>query len=197
MPQNLEIEFKTLLSLPEYDRLMMRFSHISPVRQTNYYFDSKDLQLREKRLALRIRTFDKAAEMTLKVPQEIGNIEYNIDLTLECAKNLIAQKSLLDCPVDLSEVFDVLKANALDISVITCIGSLTTIRREYQIPIGKAALDTNEYLGTSDYEFELEVRDNDQGQKDFDAFLLSNDIEFRYARSKVVRFLDTKRHLKS
>lgn len=196
MSTNLEIEFKTLLSMPEYDRLLTRFSHITPIRQTNYYFDTNKLDLRGKRLALRIRTFDKSAEITLKVPQEVGNIEYNIPLSLDCAHNLIDQKSLLDCSKNLSEIFDVLESNYITISDITCIGSLTTIRREYHIGIGKAALDSNSYLNTKDYEFELEVEDADQGRKDFHDFLTKNDVEFRYARSKVVRFLDTRRHLK-
>lgn len=194
MPTNLEIEFKTLLSMPEYDRLMTRFTHVTPVRQTNHYFDTKDLLLREKRLALRIRTFDKSAEMTLKVPQEVGNMEHNIDLPLEDAQALLAKKSLLGCSLDFSEIFDILEAQNVTLADITCIGSLTTTRREYYNGIGKAALDANEYLGTSDFEFELEVEDEAQGQKDFDNFLAKNDIEFRYARSKVVRFLDTRRH---
>ena len=79
MSTNLEIEYKSLLSLAEYDQLKNLFTHVTPVRQTNHYLDSKDFKLRKKKLALRIRTFDKSAEMTLKVPQEVGNIVYNID----------------------------------------------------------------------------------------------------------------------
>lgn len=79
---------------------------------------------------------------------------------------------------------------------ITLIGSLTTIRYEQHLPIGLAALDKNDYLGHTDYELELEVTDSEQGKKDFLAFLKKNHIEFRFSKSKVVRFLDCLRHLK-
>ncbi|MDR2975810.1 MAG: CYTH domain-containing protein [Streptococcaceae bacterium] len=194
MPTQLEIEFKSLLSMPEFERLSKLFSHVKPVVQTNYYFDTESLVLRENRLALRIRCFSHSAEMTLKVPQEVGNIEHNIDLPLDTAKTLISLKSLVDCPVDISEILQIIDNYQVDFKTLTCIGCLKTTRQEYQMPIGLAALDVNEYLGTSDYEFELEVEEAQQGQKDFNSFLEKNNIEFRYARSKVVRFLDTLRH---
>ncbi|MDR0299617.1 MAG: CYTH domain-containing protein [Streptococcaceae bacterium] len=196
MPTHLEIEYKSLLSMPEYEQLMKLFSHIKPVSQTNFYFDTEDLKLRENRLALRIRCFATSAEMTLKVPQEVGNIEHNIDIPLNEAKSMIENKSLSKCLQNISSIRDIIEDHGLIFDNITCIGSLKTTRREYQIPIGLVALDYNEYLGTSDYELELEVEDNTQGQKDFNDFLEKNGIEFRYARSKVVRFLDTLRHKK-
>ncbi|MGY3729213.1 CYTH domain-containing protein [Lactococcus termiticola] len=194
MSTNLEIEHKTLLSLAEYDQLKRLFSHITPVRQTNHYLDTKDLKLRKKKLALRIRTFDKSAEMTLKVPQSVGNIEHNIDLTSEEAALMLKEKNIICSSVDLSEVCDILTERGIDLSEITEIGSLTTIRYEQQLDIGLAALDKNDYMGHTDYELELEVDDNDQGKKDFYAFLKKNHIEYRFSRSKVVRFLDCLRH---
>ena len=195
MSTNLEIEHKTLLSLPEYERLKKLFSHITPVRQTNHYFDSENMILRKKKLALRIRTFDRSAEMTLKVPQEVGNIEYNIDLPLDEAKKLIAAKNITDCSSDLTEIYNVLTENHVDLTEITLIGSLTTIRYEQKLPIGLAALDKNDYLGHSDFELELEVEENDKGKADFLEFLEKNQIEYRFSKSKVVRFLDCLRHL--
>lgn len=196
MSTNLEIEHKTMLSMPEYDRLKTLFSHVTPVRQTNHYLDSQDFTLRKKKLALRIRTFDRSAEMTLKVPQQVGNIEHNIDLTLEEAQYLLAQKSITCGKTDLSEICNILVERGVDLESITLIGSLTTIRYEQHLPIGLAALDKNDYLGHTDYELELEVTDSEQGKKDFLAFLKKNHIEFRFSKSKVVRFLDCLRHLK-
>ena len=37
---HLEIEYKTLLTKDEYNRLAMLFSHVTPVTQTNYYIDT-------------------------------------------------------------------------------------------------------------------------------------------------------------
>jgi uncharacterized protein YjbK len=196
MSTNLEIEYKSLLSMPEYDKLKRLFSHVSPVRQTNHYLDSPDFKLRKKKLALRIRTFDKSAEMTLKVPQEIGNIEYNIDLTLEEAQYLLGERNITCGKTDLSEICELLLERDVDLSEITLIGSLTTIRYEQHLPIGLCALDKNDYLGHTDFELELEVDESVQGKKDFFEFLEKNQVEYRFSKSKVVRFLDCLRHLR-
>ncbi len=116
MSTNLEIEYKSLLSLAEYDQLKKLFTHVTPVRQTNHYLDSKDFKLRKKKLALRIRTFDKSAEMTLKVPQEVGNIEYNIDLSLEEAQQLLGERNIVCGATDLSEICELLTAR----DIIVC-----------------------------------------------------------------------------
>lgn len=192
----MEIEYKSLLSLAEYDQLKKRFTHVSPIRQTNHYLDSKDFKLRKKKLALRIRTFDKSAEMTLKVPQEVGNIEYNIALSLEEAQYLLGERSITCGQTDLSEICELLVERDVDLDEITLIGSLTTIRYEQHLPIGLAALDKNDYLGHTDYELELEVEDSTQGKKDFFEYLEKNKIEYRFSKSKVVRFLDCLRHLR-
>lgn len=196
MSTNLEIEYKSLLSLAEYDQLKKLFTHVTPVRQTNHYLDSKDFKLRKKKLALRIRTFDKSAEMTLKVPQEVGNIEYNIDLSLEEAQQLLGERNIVCGETDLSEICELLTARDINLEEITLIGSLTTIRYEQYLPIGLAALDKNDYLGHTDYELELEVDDSKQGKKDFFDFLDKNRVEYRFSKSKVVRFLDCLRHLR-
>ena len=196
MSTNLEIEYKSLLSLAEYDQLKKLFTHVTPVRQTNHYLDSKDFKLRKKKLALRIRTFDKSAEMTLKVPQEVGNIEYNIDLSLEEAQQLLGERNIVCGETDLSEICELLTARDINLEEITLIGSLTTIRYEQHLPIWLAALDKNDYLGHTDYELELEVDDSKQGKKDFFDFLDKNRVEYRFSKSKVVRFLDCLRHLR-
>ena len=37
---HLEIEFKTMLTKEEHDRLLQLFADISPISQTNYYIES-------------------------------------------------------------------------------------------------------------------------------------------------------------
>ena len=53
------------------------------------------------------------------------------------------------------------------------------------------ALDVNVYADKKDYELELEVSDAKKGKDDFDAFLKENNIDFKYAKSKVARFVAT------
>ena len=191
MQTNLEIEYKPLLRLSEFDQLGKRFSHVAPVRQTNHYFDTPDLKLRANKLSLRIRTFDDAAEMTLKIPQKVGNLEHNIALTSEEANAILATKTLPQNCINIQNILELLKGYAIDLSAIRVLGSLTTTRREYETSIGLMALDKNEYSGRLDYQLELEVADARSGEKNFNYFLKDNQIEYRYARSKVVRFLES------
>ena len=174
MQTNLEIEYKTLLSLSEFDQLGKRFSHVAPVRQTNHYFDTPDLKLRANKLSLRIRTFDDAAEMTLKIPQKVGNLEHNIALTSEEANAILATKTLPQNCINIQNILELLKGYAIDLSAVRVLGSLTTTRREYETSIGLMALDKNEYSGRLDYELELEVADARSGEKNFNYFLKDN-----------------------
>lgn len=189
---NLEIEYKTLLTKDEFRRLEMQFQSIKPITQTNYYFDSKDFVLKSNRLSLRIRTLADRAELTLKIPEAVGNREYNHPLPLDEAKDYIKKQIIPD-----SYIKDLLKNRGLPLNEIGVLGHLTTVRRECQTPIGLMALDYNQYAHIKDYELELEVEDAQQGQADFDAFLEKNNIIFKYAKSKVARFSATLKQAKS
>ena len=41
MKNHLEIEYKTLLTKSEYNRLLSEFSDVTPIYQTNYYIDTQ------------------------------------------------------------------------------------------------------------------------------------------------------------
>ena len=183
---HLEIEFKTLLTKDEYNRLAVLFSHVTPVTQTNYYIDTKEGDMKRKKLSLRIRTLPSHGELTLKIPQEVGNMEYNV--TMDCAEAKALTKSLTfpDC-----QIRSILLEKGVVLEDLTILGHLTTTRREYQTPIGLMALDVNVYADKKDYELELEVTDADKGKEDFDNFLEENNIDFKYAKSKVARFVAT------
>lgn len=183
---HLEIEYKTLLTLDEFKRLDSLYQHIKPIQQTNYYIDSPEADLRSKRLSLRIRTYPDRAELTLKIPQEVGNLEHNQNLDLELIKGF---KHLLTLPD--GEIKDKLVTAGIDLSRLTILGHLTTRRREVQLDMGLLAIDSNTYAGIKDYELELEVADPVQGKADFDAFLAKHQINLKYAKSKVARFAAT------
>lgn len=191
---NLEIEYKTLLNIDEFQRLDNLYQHIKPIQQTNYYIDSPDFTLRSHRLSLRIRTYPDRAELTLKIPQAVGNMEYNQDLTLVQAK-AIKQ----DFALPSGDIKDRLLAVLPDLDQLKLgiLGHLTTRRREVETAIGLLAIDSNLYAGIKDYELELEVADPIQGKADFEAFLDKHQISFKYAKSKVARFVNTlKQHPK-
>lgn len=184
--KQLEIEYKTLLSTQEFARLTQKFAETPLFSQTNYYFDTPEMSLRKAKLALRIRTLNDRAELTLKIPQDVGNLEHNLDLSLAEALDITEHQKL-----PLNEVTQIIADQGFDLKHIKNIGQLTTHRRESLLPIGLLAIDENHYAGKIDYEVELEVSSAEKGQEDFNNFLRQEQITFKYAKSKVARFVET------
>ena len=183
--KHLEIEMKTLLNKDEYQILQEHFSGVTPITQKNYYLDTPDFYLRQHKIAMRIRTFDTSAELTIKIPQKVGNMEYNQALTLEEAKNCLDE-----CKLPEGMILEELTSRGLSTSGWVVLGRLTTIRYEKETAIGLMALDQSHYFDIVDYELELEVENGDQGSLDFKKFLQANDIHYKKAPSKLVRFIE-------
>ena len=176
---------KTLLSEEEYNRLLAQFSEVTPVTQKNYYLDTPDFYLRHHKIAMRIRTFDTSAELTIKIPQEVGNMEYNQALTLEEANDCLEE-----CKLPQGMIMDELKNRGLSPNGWVVLGCLTTVRYEKETAIGLMALDQSHYFDIVDYELELEVENGVQGNLDFQEFLRANEIQYKKAPSKLVRFIE-------
>ena len=183
--KHLEIEMKTLLTKEEYDRLQAQFLEVTPVTQKNYYLDTPDFYLRQHKIAMRIRTFEDSAELTIKIPQTVGNMEYNQALSLEEATKCLESGKLPQ-----GMILDELLSRGISPRDWTVLGCLTTIRYEKETPIGLMALDQSEYFDIVDYELELEVEDGKQGSLDFQEFLQVNEIHYKKAPSKLVRFIE-------
>lgn len=183
--KHLEIEMKTLLEKDEYQRLQEHFSGVTPITQKNYYLDTPDFYIRKHKIAMRIRTFENSAELTIKIPQKVGNMEYNQDLSLE-----EANYCLKECKLPQGMILDELTSRGLSTSGWVVLGCLTTVRYEKQTPIGLMALDQSHYFDIVDYELELEVENGDQGKLDFKDFLEANGIDYQKAPSKLVRFIE-------
>ena len=180
---HLEIEYKTLLTKNEYQQLLPLFSDITATKQTNYYIDTADFSIRDAKMALRVRAFENRAELTLKIPQQVGNMEYNQSLTLEECHTLINT-----CVLPEGEIRILLTHAAINLDELKVLGSLTTIRYEKETTIGLMALDENYYFDKTDYELELEVTDAKIGKEQFNHFLQAHHIHYKYAKPKVARF---------
>lgn len=186
---HLEIEYKTLLTKSEYKRLLSEFEDVTPISQTNYYIDTPKLDMKKKRLSLRIRTLNNKAELTLKIPQEVGNQEYNQAISPAKAKQLINHFKLPS-----GQIKDIINQKNIALDQLTIWGQLFTLRYEKETSIGLTALDKNTYNGQIDYELEVEVQNPEEGKIAFDYYLKKRSIQFKYASSKVAR---TARSLKA
>ena len=189
MSQNIEIEFKNMLTKAEYERLLLAFNigEKKIFTQENLYFDTADFALKAARSALRIRKKDKDYVMTLKQPREIGLLETNQKLTLEEVSTAINEDRL---PSGL--IKQLVEENNIPFAKINYFGSLITNRAEIAYKNGLLVLDHSIYLQHEDYEIEYEVEDYQEGLTNFHALLKRFKIPERQSENKVRRFYNQK-----
>jgi len=187
MRQEMEIEFKNLLSAEEYDRLLDSYTDGSAiVWQANDYFDTPSFEIRAKGAALRVREKKDGLVLTLKEPSGEGLLETHVNLTSSEAEDLF-KYGLIH-----SEAMNAqLKRFGLT-EPLEHLGRLETERFEKQLADGLLVLDKSHYLGVTDYELEFETTDFKQGEAAFRLLLEKHDIEPRKTKNKILRFMERK-----
>ncbi len=179
MKQNLEIEYKILISKDQYTQLSLQFDG-EKVLQTNFYYDTHDFSLRQKHISCRIRTINDQSELTFKTPGPVGKNEFTFE------------------HIDPKTIFtntDVLAfIHQLGVhSPLIHQGTLQTLRTSIHLRYGLLCLDENIYNGQTDYELEYEVDDDEKkGLAEFNTLL--SKIHLVYTAncdSKIKRCLST------
>lgn len=188
MSEELEIEFKNLLSKSEYEELLNVFhaKETDFFSQENHYFDTKDGRLRTKNAGLRIRILPQKAELTLKTPFGLHLLETTDDLSLKEAHSLLGADSIKKDGI----VGEKLKELGVPLDTLHCFGSLKTVRFEKTLPEGLLVLDKSTYAGKVDYELEFETQEHNQGLLFFNHFLETYSIPKRIAKNKIIRMKD-------
>ncbi|MCQ6274298.1 CYTH domain-containing protein [Bacillus sp. V3B] len=190
MSQNIEIEFKNMLSEDEFNKIVNHF-HLTATdffKQENHYFDTKDFALKQHRCALRIREKKDHFEMTLKEPHQDGLLETNENLDDEYARQLLNGSHIKDGII--KGQISALNINTDDLLYF---GSLVTERTEFTYQGGLLVLDCSSYLNIKDYEVEYEVSNRDNGKSIFLHLLAELNIPIRKTENKVKRFYDRKK----
>ena len=162
MIKHLEIEYKTLIDEATYNSLLDEFDLKNKTfEQTNYYFDTKDHALMNKKTVLRIRKKEQY-KLTKKEKGIDGNLESSLYLTDEDAINMI-KNGFDGCIIN----------EPYKVNLIT---SLKTTRAKTTYKGGTLFLDKSEYNGYVDYEIEYEVNDVKIGQDIWIKFLKEHNI---------------------
>lgn len=185
MSQNIEIEFKNMLSKEEYLMLIdfFKIQENDIFTQENHYFDTHDFSLKEYGAALRIRQKDGMYEMTLKQPCNEGLLETNQQLTKEEASLAFTNGEL---PYGM--IKDLVLKMGISLSDFEYFGSLLTKRAEIEYKEGLLVLDYSCYLNKEDFELEYEVRNYQDGQTIFLQLLDQHQIPKRETVNKMGRF---------
>jgi|SRR5690625_3163779 len=187
MSQEIEIEFKNLLTKDEFDLLLnqLPFPAASDL-QINYYFETKDFLLRQNKAALRIREKNNTYTLTLKQPHPAGLLETHDPLTKEEATSWITGKIIPQ-----AETSNQLKQLGIPQEELLCFGQLVTKRKEIQFKNTIVVLDESTYNNHLDYELEVEAPYYQVGLQVFNNLLATYQIEKKHTPNKIERFFAT------
>jgi uncharacterized protein YjbK len=194
MAQNIEIEFKNLLTEDEFNQFTSHFNRNKKdfFHQENHYFDTPNFALKKIGCALRIREKKGQFEMTLKQPHPDGLLETNAILSVEEAEHLL-QGGTIKNNIILSQIIPL----GIEAKELAYFGTLATDRAEFTYKEGLLVLDVSSYLNTIDYEVEYEVSNREKGQIIFLNLLKELNIPVRRTDNKVKRFYERKKLLQS
>lgn len=166
-----EYEIKLMLSKSQYEQLLDLFNHKEQKTyiQTNYYYDTQKLEMKKNRTTVRIR--EKNGTFTLTVKNHHFDHSIENSFKTDSAPRIIS-------------------INNMNLKLF---GKLRTKRTQIEICKGiKLMLDHNEYLGTEDYELELEYSPHQKEQANSIIHILQDTIgcknRFAIQRSKSERF---------
>ncbi|SIS47850.1 CYTH domain-containing protein [Salimicrobium flavidum] len=189
MSQEIEIEFKNLLTENEYKRMLeeLPFDKTQFAEQTNYYFETKDLRLKQYGAALRIRHKGGKWTMTLKEPHPEGLLETHDTIDEHEADLWIQNKG--NAQPNITKQLD---AMGIERSNLRFLGSLATRRREIDYHDTTVTLDFSRYFQKEDYELEIECTSKHQGQAVFDELLHEFSIPRRETKNKIQRFYEAR-----
>ena len=191
MATNNEIEFKQLLTQSQYQSIYKTyFQDVGTFSQTNYYIDTPQFDLKANQSALRIRVKDDYNEMTLKIPAEVGLMEYNFETRVVPELNKSITTQMLP-----AEIIKKKKKMDFDLNQLVILGALTTERLEKEVNGNLLVLDKSRYLAFEDFELEFEVDDYDEGFKQFKNILEQFNMQHEIPDNKVQRFFKRKSNL--
>lgn len=184
--QELEIEFKNMLTRDEFLRLQNAFavSEKAFFTQENHYFDTPDFSLKQAKSALRIRTKNGQSVLTLKEPADA--------CLMETHQEILFPTDLAAFTIPEGQVKKQLLKLGIEVCQLEYFGTLATSRAEKKLETGVIVLDNSRYINQEDYELEFEVSDYEKGKQDFDALLSEFQIPVRETKNKIVRFYEAK-----
>lgn len=185
MHEEIEIEFKHMLTLEQFQTLLkeLPFPEL-PIVQTNYYFETNEHTLINKRCALRIRLKHGTYQCTFKEPHPEGILETHDDLTKEEAEGWM--KGIVP---PIPHILRRLDIHDIDIHDISYIGSLTTDRYTYDTDGLQYVLDLSLYGENIDYELEIEATSYERGNRAYKQIVDQFQLPSKQPITKIERFL--------
>jgi len=187
MTQEIEIEYKVLLSKQEYERLAANLPFPNePTVQTNYYFETNECDLKKHASALRIRHKHNQYTLTLKQPHQNGILETHDHLMENMYK-----KWLSGNPIPTKNVTKQLNTMNIPVNQLRYFGSLKTMRKSFRANAVTYVIDESIYNGMTDYELEIEAPSHRLAKSAFNGILRQFYISPKQPITKTERFFNT------
>lgn len=191
MATNIEIEAKVLITKEDYDKLIKIYDSqkLDEFDQTNYYIESKNLDLKKLGVGLRIRKKNNTYVMTLKAPMSEGLLEKNASLTVEQYNSFKENGYFPECSIK-----EFVKMLGFDPDMLKIRAQLKTHRIEILLDEGKHvfSIDKNEYNKIVDYELEMNSNSLMRAKNKLQEICGINGIAYKdNLRSKQTRCLES------
>src|SRR5690625_278453 len=187
MVQEIEIEYKTLLTKQEFNTLLHALSFPQDsVSQTNYYFDTIDFALKGHQSALRIRKKAGRYTLTLKEPHVEGVLETHDQLSSNEFEQWINGQ-----PIQKDNVTHQLTAMGVIVPQLLFYGALHTERRTFTEEEIIYVIDKSSYNNITDYELEIEAPSKIKGKEALRKILDKFPVVEQKSITKIERFFTT------
>ena len=176
MKENLEIEYKMMVSKEEFETLRSLCPEQTILIQRNVYYDCTP-STTLKKMAMRIRDLQDEHIFTLKIPTEQGVREIEMNLPENSVEAFNDPQ--------IKELFE-----SLDLHYpVHILAEMTTHRHLRVYPEGELCMDHSIINGKDDYEIEFEIsQDAEKGKAFFMDLLKKAGLEYRENhRSKFAR----------
>ena len=185
MVKSIEREFKTLLTLQQFEDLINHFelNDIAPLIQSNTYYDTNQQDLLADNAALRLRNFPDYSEWTIK--QKIDEIQ-SIELTQVMCSPLNPPLNLEYTLFDSPDIQTFISDHEIQWDQLHITYQMTTHRWSFPYRGGELCIDRTDFGDQIDYELEFEVNHITDETAWFD--LLDNfGIDYVLAEKKIAR----------
>lgn len=175
-----DVQFKTLLTKEEYDKLIERFKGNRTDFQTNHYFDTKRFSLKALDSSLRVRERD-TLELTLKRKKGYKLVEITIPIDNQVFQEMRETGTIPEGEIK-EELFPLIGDQRLYNFL-----SLSTLRMYLPYKNGVLFIDKSEYLGETDYELEYSAKNYNEAKKEFIQIIGELEIQYKKADKKIIR----------
>jgi len=190
MSQEIEIEYKNLITREEYKQLLKTYPFPSKgKKQINHYFETPDKRLQKQGCAIRIREKSNTYTLTLKEPHPSGLLETHDIIHKETFHQWVSG-NIIPQPYTTGQLIN----RGIQPEHLKYMGNLETIRNETNYKGVLLVLDISKYNGYMDYELELEASDESVGLHLFNEILDHQGIEKRSTPNKIKRFYTSLQH---